>query len=463
MATNPSPNPFDQFDQIDAAGTNPFDQFDTPEPPATLIDKAKQVVADEKPYFLSAGIRPVAKAAFALPNMVGDAATAVFNYGRRGYELATGQQPTPYAELPSAGFARALDKYTTAPTSTAGKVGEGINTAIVGAMLPTPKVQVKGAGGQPVPENFRGVTSQKQATLENGRGEGYVVPPSTVSSSAKAKIAEGTAGKITTAQQAAARNQSVTDKLAAEAVGLPVGESITPTALEQVRKEAGKAYEAVASLPGKAAVQADSLSNVKGAPAVDPRQMIEDLKQARFDASAWEKSYARTADPDSLKKGKAAGALATRLESQLEDYAKSLGRGDLVPELRKARALIAKTWTVENALNEGTGSVNAAKLARDLANGAPLSGGLRKAAMMAEAFPKATRMFNESLPGVSPIDAYGSGGMAAVTKEPLYLLYPFARMGIRNALLSDTAQNTLVGQGPQMSPRVLNSLATVRQ
>jgi hypothetical protein len=116
---------------------------------------------------------------------------------------------------------------------------------------------------------------------------------------------------------------------------------------------------------------------------------------------------------------------------------------------------------VQKALNATTGNVSATKLGQQLGRGKPLSGELKQAGQFAQAFPKAAREFNESLPGVSPLDFYATGGAAAVTNQPWYLLYPFVRQGVRNALLSPTGQKLAVpGQGGPIDPRIAAGLAS---
>jgi hypothetical protein len=185
--------------------------------------------------------------------------------------------------------------------------------------------------------------------------------------------------------------------------------------LDAVRADAGKAYDALAKLPVKPAESADSLMNRAASAEIDPKKMVYDLRVARQEADAYYKAYGRSADPEQLTKAKMAKANASRIETELEKYAASMGKEDLLPALRDARQQIAKTYTVEKALNPTTGSVDAKVLAKELQKGKPLSGELKQAADFAERFKKAVQTPEQmgSLPGVSPLDfAYASGGGA---------------------------------------------------
>lgn len=300
--------------------------------------------------------------------------------------------------------------------------------------------------------------------INAARESGYVIPPTQANPTLTNRLLEGYAGKLTTAQNASAKNQEVTNKLAAKALGLSDDVQITPEVLDGVRAEAGKAYEALAALPIKEGSKASTLMNTPGAAKIDPRQMVYDLRVARNNSTAYYNSYGRTADPEALTKAQAFKKEAAQLESALENYAKSIGRSDLVPELRNARQLIAKTYTVEKALNPTTGSVNAQKLAGQLEKGKPLSGELKDIAEFSQRFKTATKTPEQmgSLPQFSPIDVatgIGSVGVSQYTDNPLYLALAGGRPVARSLALSPVVQNRLA-QKPKDINQLLELLRT---
>ena len=195
----------------------------------------------------------------------------------------------------------------------------------------------------------------RDATLSAAQDAGYVVPPSAVNPSFLTKRMESIAGKAAIGQQAAAQNQGVTNALARRAVGLADDAPIDEAALETIRKTQGQAYEAVAKLSRNASDALDA------------------LRQARFDANAQWKFYNRSGDPAAQKAAETASKAAKFWEQFLESEAQTAGRADLIPALREARTLIAKTHDVERALNESTGDVIASTLGKRLAQGAPLT------------------------------------------------------------------------------------------
>lgn len=318
--------------------------------------------------------------------------------------------------------------------------------AVIGGVLPG-ALQAVGATGRSIGRTLRGPEQGADVTqaVQAAREAGYVIPPTQARPTLANRVMEGIGGKIQTAQNASAKNQAVTNAKAARALGLAEDVKITPDVLEEVRSTAGQAYRQVAELPVRPAVRGDSLTNTPAAAEINPAQMVFDLRQARNDATAWYASYGRTASPDALQKAKAASSLASKLETSLEDYAKSVGREDLVPAMVEARKLIAKSYSVEKALNPATGTVDARKLASQLQKGKPLSGDLKDAAEFAARFPRAAQAVEGmgSLPQTSPLD----WSLGLVTQNPLALL---ARPGLRATALSPVVQNRLVQPGNQL-------------
>jgi hypothetical protein len=328
--------------------------------------------------------------------------------------------------------------------------------AAIGAALP-----VVGAGLSKVFSSGTQQTPEVTAAINAARDLGYVIPPTQANPTLINRILEGTAGKLTTAQNASARNQEVTNKLAAKSLGLPEDAVITTEVLDGIRATAGQAYDALASLPVKKGSKADTLMNIPAVAKIDPKQMVYDLRVARADSNAYYKNYARTADPEALTKARNLKAEASRIEDALENYAKALGHNDLLPDLRNARQLIAKTYTVESALNQTTGSVSAQKLASDLSKGKPLSEGLKQAAEFSQRFPKAAKTPEQmgSLPQFSPLDVTAGAGLSAILQDPMALATIGVRPVARSLALSPLVQNRLA-QNPNDISQLLEILRT---
>ena len=326
----------------------------------------------------------------------------------------------------------------------------------------------------------------RDTALASAQGAGYVVPPSQANPTVINRALEGFAGKLTTAQQASQKNQAVTNALARKSLGLADDVPLTRETLAGLRTEAGKAYEAV---KGVGTVQADDAyfsalnkiaSQFQGAskdfPEATANQvvpLVESLKTNAFGADSAidmvkilrgnaDKAYAAG---DKLL-GKANKSAATALEDVLERHMQRTNApSGLIDGYRDARKLIAKTYTVEKALNDATGNIQAGKLASAFQRGKPLSPELEVAARFGAAFPKASREITDSIPGVSPLD-YAVGILSgAASSNPALLGTVLARPAVRAGLLSGVYQGAMtnpsygVGISPKVAERLLNNQA----
>jgi hypothetical protein len=177
---------------------------------------------------------------------------------------------------------------------------------------------------------------------------------------------------------------------------------------------------------------------------------IKELRSAADDAF-------RTGNTDIARASKSA---ASELESALEGHLQDIGQPELLKSFKDARQLIAKTYSVEKALNPVSGNVEGLKLAAQLKKGKPLSGDLKSAAEFAARFPKASQAVEGmgSLPQTSPLDWAAGAGISAGTANPLGLLAVGARPVARSAILSPMVQNRLIqGNGllSQVNPELM--------
>jgi hypothetical protein len=336
------------------------------------------------------------------------------------------------------------------------KIG-GPEWAGVGAMLPQAAITGYNAARAPSLASQQAENSVRDRTLRAAHEEGYVVPPSSADGGFVSRRLESIGGKAAVGQEAAARNQRVTNELARRELGLPKMSAISEQSLETLRSNLAAPYREVARIDAEAAAA------------------LEKLKQTRFDANAQHKFYNHTPNPDVLAKARALDAEAARLESYLEGIASNAGKSGLVSELRNARTQIAKTYDVERALNIGTGDVAARMLGKALDKGKPLSGGLATAGRFAEAFPSYTKEGSTiPTPGVSKSEALASmmlgiGGYAA-TQNPLGLAaaaLPLASGPVRSMILSRPYQNAVMPSyapafSPAPSPQLLYQLGILQ-
>ena len=304
--------------------------------------------------------------------------------------------------------------------------------------------------------------AQKMAAAKAGADAGYVIPPADLNPGMMTEALSGLSGKIKTAQVASARNQTVTDKLARKAIGASDDAPLNIEALNSIRQQAAQAYAPVAGsgtvIPGKTYIQAldDALkpftSLQSSFPGAKVPKVVEDINALRTnqfdagDALNMIRSMRESADiaykAGENTAGKAYKSAAGALEDAIEQHLQGFGQpaSQILKDFRDARQTIAKTYTLQKALNDQTGSVSAPVLARELAKGRPLSGDLLTVAQMGQAFPKATQALKEAPKAVSPLDFAVAGMTGAATANPLTLATVAARPMARSLLLSPVMQ-----------------------
>jgi len=338
--------------------------------------------------------------------------------------------------------------------------------ALIGALLPG-GVQLAGKAGQAL-GNYaaKGVADKavafarnapKNETVRQAVEAGYVLPPNLVRPSTKNRVIESISGKQATSQLVSDRNTETTGRLVRQALGLADDAPLSSSALEQIRSQAAAPYRELAALPPRPEIKASSLMNEPGTSAFKPSQALEELKQTRNDAQSWFKAYNRSASPDDLAKARAASAKATALETQFEKYAGSLGRDDLVPALRDARKQIAKTYTVERALNDATGEITPRVLARMYEKGSPLSDGLDVVGRTAAAFPSALKTTQQTgspaahnLQHMASVLLGTGGGMTLGFPGAAAAAIPYASSAAaRSMMFRPGAQRALVQSAPE--------------
>ena len=412
----------------------------------------------------SALVRPLAKGVAALPLMAMDAGVATRNIVGDAANKVLGKPATPDYELPSSMFNTALDAVTIAPKGPVGKAAEFVSSSLVGGKLGVPEVPA--------------ITRSVASSVSAARSAGYVVPPTQANPSLLNQVAEGLGGKVKTAQVASLKNQPVTNALVRRALGMKADEPITVAALNQVRSQAGKGYEAikrVRDIPTDEAYAAElsaigrkyganvgkfgrsgehpvnalvgRLQNVKD---FDGEEAINEIGLLRDEA---EKAAAARDRGLSTALRKAATAIEDNIQRHLDSGEYS---ADLVKNFRRSRETIAKTYSVQKALNRASGDVDASKLARQLDSDKPLTGELRQVAEFAGAHPKATQLPSRmgSVTNLSPLDfavmgmegaagltaAIASGNAKAAAGAAAAMAMQAARPAVRSAMLSRSGQ-----------------------
>lgn len=316
----------------------------------------------------------------------------------------------------------------------------------------------------------------RDATLKAGQEAGYVVAPAATNPTAWNRLIQGLAGKTATGQRAAMMNQATTNKLAREAVGLAEDAPITTEALNAVRTEAGRAYDVLkqfdeipldqqymddvlkaakpyldtaSEFPELASKEVQDAIQLANRQKVSGNGLIEVTKTLREKADA-----AFRGGDKSL--GRILKGISTAMEDAGERHLATTGDEAALGAFQAARQTIAKTYTLEKALNPGTGNIVASKLGAELQRGKPLSGGLKTAAKFSKAFPRETQEVANSswlqMPGISPLDWTVAAG-ATASQGPAGLLTLAARPAAQAMLTSKPYQKLMAT--PKYSPGLM--------
>lgn len=311
----------------------------------------------------------------------------------------------------------------------------------------------------------------------NAHKLGYKVPPSLAKPATTQQIVEGgIAGSAATRQKASLHNQQVTNDLIKKDIGYPKDMPLSHEGLDVIRKGAGNAYEQAKAIgvfnaddaylgslkkiaQTKSAmarefpemVKKDIVDMVKiyGKKQMSSEAVVEAVKQLRADASAGFVS----ADPAISAMAKAKGQVADAMEKLMERQAKEKAP-EIVPALRAARQLIAKTYTIGKALKGE--NIDARVLGRELDKNKPLSGLSREVGEFGRQFKGAAAVPE----GVQPTnfrvtDLMLGAGTSGLTGQPGYMALMAARPALRSAILSKPYQAILARARPKEMQRIM--------
>jgi hypothetical protein len=266
--------------------------------------------------------------------------------------------------------------------------------------------------GQAKMSKLQAQNAVRDQTLLEGQAQGYIVTPGSVTPTFGNQLLERIGGKTRVEQLAGVRNQQVTDSLARRAIGLPDDAPLTRDAMRDIRaQEYAAGYAPLANI-GRVVADADfkqALQDVtdaftgasksfKGAAPQDVQKLVKPYNVADFDAAdaiAATRTLRENARNNFQKGegalGRAQIAVSNALEAQLErslQVSNNPQAAALLDEFRNSRKRMAVSHAVEDAIVEGTGSVDARKLASDLQKGKLLTGELETAAKFANTFKR---------------------------------------------------------------------------
>lgn len=255
----------------------------------------------------------------------------------------------------------------------------------------------------------------RDATLQAGQKQGYLVTPGSVSPTGANILAERVAGKTHLEQLASVQNQAVTDKLARRAVGLDETAPLTSDAMKAIRaEEYVKGYEPIKNI-GPIVTDSNYLTDLanieskytgvnKSFPnAVPPEveKLIKTYTVGDFN-SADAINITRTLKEQANAAFKAGNNdvghakldIVRALEDQIGRTLATQGTpqaATMLDQFKSSRQRMAISHTIEDAIREGGGSVDAKRLAADIQKGKYMTGDLETAAKFANTFPRVSQ------------------------------------------------------------------------
>jgi hypothetical protein len=353
-----------------------------------------------------------------------------------------------------------------------------MNEAAVGGLLTVPTATVSALTTPKAPANL----TQAQLVAERAIAEGATLPPTQVNPSILNRLIEGISGKQQTSQIASVKNQQLVNEQARKALNLAPDVEITPLVLQQFREQKGLAYDALRSNPTYYAdkqffadlnKETSRLQGMKSLDVATELNLLNNLKQMNFtgdelvdsikrlrDSSKTNSSALASAENKDL--GKAQKFAAQQLEALAERNLTNFNQPDVMKNFKQAREDIAKSYTIEKALNATTGNVSGADLGNLARQGKIVPSELQTLANAAGAYPTAFQNVARigSVPGFSPVDIGTAAIASAAAANPAIMLSAATRPTLRSIAVNPMYQrNMLPSSQPQM-PGLLNRITS---
>lgn len=328
----------------------------------------------------------------------------------------------------------------------AGAVGVGVGKAVGGAV----------SNARQAANTLKRQNATRDATQLASQEAGYVLPPSYAGGGTLSRLAEGVSGKYKTNQAAQILNQRNTNNLARQFLGMPEGEAFSESAIQRLKDVNNVAYRDVAALPSTVTGQQTTRSLGTGATSTTPiaqtgDEVLNALKDARFNSKLNWQHFNRTGDPEAYAKATALDAQAATLENTLETIAQKNGSPDLVKSLQESRRNLAKIHTIDRAMNDATGDVDAKALAKVLEKGGMLSDEAEQIARFAQAYKDVAGVPKSGDANPFTVLDYASA-LLGYGVSPAALALPVARVGSRAAILSPAAQKAMANKSYGVGP-----------
>lgn len=419
---------------------------------------------------------------------------------------------TPGGQAVAQGVALPFQKIAEGINATSEGVADASGSPFLGAAANTGlNALMMGLGARTMPKGATGVPQAQAAAdaaaakaagakrvntvldtkIEGAKAAGYKLPPAL-------KGAPETSGIVNKAVNEAAgpelsntlsiENAKNTNTLGRRALGLADDAELTPASLDKMKAEAGKPFDALRET-GDVKPDTQYLTDLEGATGKgsssfpgEPSRAIQKLRKqydptekgrtGKFSAveAVDEIKTLRQKATKNIKSEHAAAndlgfaqrKVADALESQLERHAESLGKPELVADLKSARVKFAKIYSVEDALT-AWGDVSPKTLSTMQKRGVPLSAELKTIADMYDAFPDVMK----DRKALKPTPDYGviagvPRAIAEITVAPPARAVAGSgpiQAGVRPSSYAPTMTQQLMGEYGNLNPKLPNAAA----
>lgn len=295
--------------------------------------------------------------------------------------------------------------------------------------------------------------------------EGYVVAPSQTSNPTKMQQrAESAVGQSKMIEAVNIKNQEVTDRLVRKYLGLKEDAPLDSLIMDQVRAKHGKVYQTIEKLKGKTDTKvtgSGGLTNPKKVQTTvihrNGDEILDDLKNMQAEERGlWRQyNFGEKAGDNSLRlKAVEAGKTVEKLEEELVKLISYNKQPNLYKKYQKARKDIAKTYTIESAMNPQTGMVDARKLGNKLGTKkGHMTGEAKKIASFARANPNAAKAPKSRVAKEFELGDLAYSAHHLLQMKPIRALAPIARPMAKRHLLNPKVQNKIMTQQNNVMPK----------
>lgn len=295
--------------------------------------------------------------------------------------------------------------------------------------------------------------------------EGYVVAPSQTSNPTKMQQrAESAVGEAKMIEAINIKNQEVTDRLVRKYLGLKEDAPLDALIMDQVRNKHGRVYQTIQKLKGKTDTKvtgSGGLTNPKKVQTTvihrNGDEILEDLKNIQAEERGLWKQYnfgEKAGDNTIRLKAVDAGKKVEKLEDELVKLISFNKQPKLYNRYQQARKDIAKTYTIESAMNPATGMVDARKLGNKLGTKkGHMTGEAEKIAKFARANPNAAKSPKNMVAKEFELGDLAYSIHNLLQMKPIRALAPIARPLAKRYLLNPKVQSSLINQSKSVMPK----------